>query len=82
MLVLAYLRKGDTFAELAAGSGVGTTTAWRYVHETVALLAARSPTLRRALRDAGKAGHAYLVDRRDVNPHRPGRRGPAVLLRL
>jgi DDE superfamily endonuclease/Helix-turn-helix of DDE superfamily endonuclease len=61
LLVLAYLRKGDTFAELAAGFGVGTATAWRYVTETVALLAARSPKLRQALRDAGKAGHAYLV---------------------
>ena len=61
LLVLAYLRKGETFAELAAGFGVGTATAWRYVTETVALLAARSPKLRRALRDASKAGHAYLV---------------------
>ena len=31
LLVLAHLRKGETFAELAAGFGVGTTTAWRYV---------------------------------------------------
>ena len=31
LLVLAYLRKGETFAELAAGFGVGTATAWRYV---------------------------------------------------
>ena len=61
LLVLAYLRKGDTFAELAAGFGIGTATAWRYVTETVALLAARSPKLRQALRDARKAGHAYLV---------------------
>src|SRR5438477_9020015 len=61
LLVLAYLRKGETFAELAAGFGIGTATAWRYVTETVALLAARSPKLRRALRDASKAGHAYLV---------------------
>jgi hypothetical protein len=61
LLVLAYLRKGETFAELAAGSGIGTATAWRYVTETVALLAARSPKLRRALRDASHAGHAYLV---------------------
>jgi hypothetical protein len=61
MLVLAYLRKGETFAELAAGFGVGTATAWRYVTETVALLAARSPGLRQALRDARKAWHAYLV---------------------
>jgi hypothetical protein len=61
LLVLAYLRKGETFAELAAGFGIGTATAWRYVTETVALLAARAPKLRRALRDASKAGHAYLV---------------------
>src|SRR5580700_6405869 len=36
LLVLAYLRKGETFAELAAGFGVGTATAWRYVTEAVA----------------------------------------------
>ena len=61
LLALAYLRKGETFADLAAGSGVGRTTAWRYVQETVALLAARAPKLRRAARDAKKAGHAYVV---------------------
>ena len=52
LLVLAYLRKGDTFAELAAGFDIGTTTAWRYVNETTALLAARAPKLRDAVRDA------------------------------
>ena len=36
LLVLAYPHKGDTFAELAAGFGVGTATAWRYVTETAA----------------------------------------------
>src|SRR5215470_16190299 len=61
LLVLAYLRKGETFAELAAGFGVGTATAWRYVTETTALLAARSPRLRQALARASDAGHAYLV---------------------
>ena len=61
LLVLAYLRKGETFAELAAGFGVGTATAWRYVTETTALLAARSPKPRQALRAASKAGHAHLV---------------------
>jgi Helix-turn-helix of DDE superfamily endonuclease len=39
LLVLVYLRKGETFAEVAAGFGVGTSTAWRYANETVALLA-------------------------------------------
>ena len=47
LLVLAHLRKGETLAELAAGFGVGTATAWRYVTETVRLLAARAPRLAR-----------------------------------
>ena len=62
LLVLAYLRKGETFADLAAGFGIGTATAWRYVTETVALLAARSPKLRTALAAARKAGHAYIIN--------------------
>src|SRR6516225_8421038 len=61
LLALAYLRKGETFADLAAGFGIGTTTAWRYATETVTLLAARSPKLRKALRQAKKAGYAYAV---------------------
>jgi hypothetical protein len=32
LLVLAYLRKGETFEHLAAWFGVGRTTAWRYVN--------------------------------------------------
>jgi Helix-turn-helix of DDE superfamily endonuclease/DDE superfamily endonuclease len=61
LLVLAYLRKEDPFAEIAAGFGVSTATAWRYVNETVALLAGRAPKLRRALRDAKAGGYAYVV---------------------
>jgi hypothetical protein len=61
LLVLAYLRKGDTFADLAAGFGVGATTAWRYVSEATELLAARAPKLRKAARDAKKKGYAYVV---------------------
>jgi len=61
LLVLAYLRKGETFAELAAGFGVGTTTAWRYVEEVVTLLAARAPKLRKAVRDAKRTAWAYVV---------------------
>jgi DDE superfamily endonuclease len=61
LLVLAHLRKGETFTGLAAGFGVGVATAWRYVTETVALLAARAPKLRQAVRDARKAGYAYVV---------------------
>lgn len=61
LLALAYLRKGETFADLAAGFGVGTATAWRYVNEVVRLLAARAPKLRTAVRDAKKAGYAFVI---------------------
>jgi len=61
LMALAYLRKGETFADLAAGFGVGTATAWRYVNETVRLLAARAPKLGRALRAAKAARHAFVV---------------------
>ena len=61
LLVLVHLRKGEPFAQVAAGFGVGTATAWRYVTETVALLAARAPKLRQAVRDARKAGFPFAV---------------------
>ncbi|WP_433656363.1 transposase family protein [Nocardia sp. CA-128927] len=61
LLVLAYLRKGETFGDLGAGFGVSTTTAWRYVEETVELLAGRAVGLRKALRQARTDGHAYLI---------------------
>uniref|UniRef100_UPI0012F6AEE4 helix-turn-helix domain-containing protein n=1 Tax=Nocardia jiangxiensis TaxID=282685 RepID=UPI0012F6AEE4 len=61
LLVLAYLRKGETFDDLGAGFEISTATAWRYVTETVELLAARAPALRKALAHAKTAGHAYLI---------------------
>ena len=61
LLVLVYLRKGDTFPELAAEFEVGLATAWRYVEETTVLLAARAPKLRQAVGDAVRAGHAYVI---------------------
>jgi hypothetical protein len=61
LLVLAYLRKGEPFAEVAAGFAVSTTTCWRYVNETVELLAARAPKLRAALRKAKRDGVAYVI---------------------
>jgi hypothetical protein len=61
LLVLVYLRKGEPFAQIGAGFGVSTTTCWRYVNETVELLARRAPKLRAALRKAKCEGMAYVV---------------------
>lgn len=49
LLLLAHLRKNETFAQLAAGFGVSTATAWRYVDETLDVLAAWAPGLHEAL---------------------------------
>jgi hypothetical protein len=61
LLVLVHLRKGETFAEVAAGFAVSTATAWRYIREAVTLLAKRSPGLKQALRRAKRAGYAFVV---------------------
>jgi hypothetical protein len=61
LLVLVYLRKGEPFAHVGAGFGVSTTTCWRYVNETVELLARRAPKLRAALRNAKREGMAFVV---------------------
>ncbi|TDB87102.1 transposase family protein, partial [Actinomadura sp. 7K534] len=61
LLVLVHLRKGETFAEAAAGFGVSVATAWRYVERIVSLLSARSPKLWAALRKAGTDGLTHLV---------------------
>ena len=58
LMTLVYLRKGDTHAELGAGFAVSTTTAWRYVNETIDILATRAPELRAALAKAAKDGVA------------------------
>lgn len=59
LLVLAHLRNGHPYAQLAAGFGVGTTTAYRYVTEAVEVLAALAPTLSEAMRTA--ATKAFVI---------------------
>jgi hypothetical protein len=61
LLVLVYLRKDETFAEMSAGFAVSATTAWRYVEETVMLLSARSPKLAQALRKAARDGLTHVI---------------------
>lgn len=61
LLALVHLRKGEAYTEVAAGFGISVATAWRYVTETVALLAQRAPKLDHAIRAAKKAGYPCLV---------------------
>jgi hypothetical protein len=59
LLVVAYLRKGETYTDLAAGFGVGVSTAYRYIREGLTLLADLAPTLEQAMQVA--AGKAYVI---------------------
>ena len=59
LLVIAYLRKGETYADLACGFRVGTSTVYRYVREALELLAAMAPTLQQAI--AVAAGKAFVI---------------------
>ncbi|WP_285740693.1 transposase family protein [Kitasatospora phosalacinea] len=61
LLALAHLRKNETPARVAAGFGASEATAWRYVEETVEVLAAWAPGLREALVGLGE-GDFVIVD--------------------
>jgi hypothetical protein len=61
LLALAHLRKNETLAQLAAGFRVSEATAWRYVDETLEVLAAWAPGLREALVGLGE-GDFVIVD--------------------
>jgi hypothetical protein len=60
LLALAYLRNGHSYAELAAGFGIGTTTAYRYTTETIDLLASLAPTLAEVTRAASTKAYVLL----------------------
>jgi hypothetical protein len=59
LMVLAHLRKGETYRDLAVGFGVGTTTAYRYLREALNVLAALAPSLEQAMQVA--AAKAYVI---------------------
>ena len=60
LLVLAHLRNGTTYAQLAAGFGIGTSTVYRYISEAVDLLAALAPTLDKAVQAASTKAYVLL----------------------
>jgi hypothetical protein len=59
LLVVAYLRKGETYTDLAVGFAIGTSTVYRYLREGIDLLAAMAPTLAEAIEVA--RGKAFVI---------------------
>ncbi|MDT9682287.1 transposase family protein [Streptomyces sp. TRM76323] len=60
LLTLAHLRNGHPYAQLAAGFGIGTTTAYRYITEAVEVLTALAPSLAEAVRTASAKAFVLL----------------------
>ncbi|WP_138907390.1 transposase family protein [Streptomyces chryseus] len=60
LLALAHLRCGDTYAQLAAGFGIGIATVYRYIREAIEVLAARAPTLAQAMVTARTKAYVIL----------------------
>ena len=59
-MVLAHLRMGETYCDLAVGFGVGVTTAYRYLREALQVLAALAPTLEEAIQVAARKAYVVL----------------------
>lgn len=60
LLVMAHPRKGETYADLAAGFGTGTTTAFRYIREALEAVAALAPSLGDAIEVAMRKAFVNL----------------------
>ncbi len=60
LLVVAHLRKGETYPDLAIGFGIGTTTVFRYIHEALDVLAALAVPLQQAIEAARRKAFVIL----------------------
>src|SRR4051812_44054297 len=61
VLVLRWFCDGTRLAQLAADNRIGSSTAYRYLHEGIDVLAAPPPGLRGALLAARAAGHPHVT---------------------
>ncbi|TWG08605.1 transposase family protein [Saccharopolyspora dendranthemae] len=60
LLVLAYLRKGETYTDLAGGFGIGLATVFRYIREALDVLAAMAIPLTTAVELARRKAFVTL----------------------
>jgi hypothetical protein len=61
VLILRWFLDGTRLAQLAADNAIGRSTAYRYLHEGIDVLADRAPGLRGALLAARAAGHSHVT---------------------
>src|SRR5918997_2328949 len=61
VLVLRWFLDGTRLVQLAADNRIGSSTAYRYLHEGIDVLAAAAPGLRGALLAARAAGHPHVT---------------------
>src|SRR3712207_5302323 len=79
VLILRWFCDGTRLAQLAADSEIGRSTAYRYLHEGIDVLAAVAPGLRGALLAAKLAGHTHLqLDGTLIRTDRSTAAGPAT----
>jgi DDE superfamily endonuclease len=77
--VLRWFLDGTRPAQPAADHRIGRSTAYRYLHEGIDVLAAAAPGLRGALLAARAAGHPHVtVDGTLIRTHRCRAPGPAL----
>src|SRR3954452_21617093 len=60
LLLLRWFLDGTRLAQLAADNAISISTAYRYLHEGIDVLAAAAPGLRGALLAARAAGHTHV----------------------
>ncbi|GAB6899264.1 transposase family protein [Kineosporia succinea] len=60
LMLLAHLKKGETYRDLAIGFKVGTSTAYRYLREGLEVLAGLAPPLEQAIQAAAKKAYVTL----------------------
>ena len=61
LLILRWFLDGTRLAQLAADNAIGRSTAYRYLHEGIDVLAAAAPGLRGALLAARAAGYSHVT---------------------
>jgi hypothetical protein len=77
VLILRWFLDNTRITQLATDHGISGTTAYRYLHEGIDVLAAHAPDLRNVMQDAKKAGLTHVnLDGIVIATDRVGTPGP------